>query len=252
VDAAGNEVERLAVGDRVAFLSSNAFAEYDLAEEAHAVKLPETLAKRPFPGKPLGCAMGILRRADLGAGQTLAVIGIGFLGALVTRLAVLAGARVIAISRRSSALELARQLGASHCLPLGDPQQIIREVEQLTGNALCDRVIEVTGAQRALDLAGELTRVRGRLIIAGYHHGLRQINLQLWNWRGLDVINAHERDPLVYVKNMRLALEATQAGQLELELLLTHRFPLERLDAAFQAMEERPDGFLKALVMSWS
>jgi len=54
-------------------------------------------------------------------------------------------------------------------------------------------VIEAAGQQWPLDLATELTRERGRLIIAGYHQdGPRQINMQLWNWRGLDVINAHE------------------------------------------------------------
>ena len=50
--------------------------------------------------------------------------------------------------------------------------------------------------QRSWDLLrrnfDELTRVRGRLVVAGYHQdGPRQVDMQLWNWRGLDVINAH-------------------------------------------------------------
>jgi hypothetical protein len=56
----------------------------------------------------------------------------------------------------------------------------------------------------AADLAGELCAERGRLVIAGYHQdGMRQVNVQLWNWRGIDVINAHERDPQAYVDGMR-------------------------------------------------
>ena len=62
--------------------------------------LPAALAGKPFPGEPLGCAMNIFRRSDIEAGQTVAIVGIGFLGALLTRLATDAGARVIAISRR--------------------------------------------------------------------------------------------------------------------------------------------------------
>jgi threonine dehydrogenase-like Zn-dependent dehydrogenase len=67
-------------------------------------------------------------------------------------------------------------------------------VRSLTNSAFCDVVIECTGMQWPLDLAGELTRERGRLVIAGFHQdGPRQVNMFLWNWRGLDVINAHER-----------------------------------------------------------
>ena len=46
-------------------------------------------------------------------------------------------------------------------------------------------------------------------MIAGYHQdGLRQVNMQLWNWRGIDVINAHERDPRVYISGMHAAANA--------------------------------------------
>ncbi len=92
---------------------------------------------------------------------------------------------------------------------MDDHWKIIDRVKQLTGGQLCDRVIEVVGEQWPLDLAAELTRERGRLIIAGYHQeGPRQVNMQLWNWRGLDVINAHERDPKVYLEGIRLAVDA--------------------------------------------
>ncbi|HEX2724969.1 MAG TPA: L-iditol 2-dehydrogenase, partial [Beijerinckiaceae bacterium] len=100
-----------------------------------------------------------------------------------------------------------------------------------------------------LDLAAELTRERGRLIVAGYHQdGPRQVNMWLWNWRGLDVINAHERDPKIYVQGIREAVEAVASGRIDPAPLYTHRFPLERLGQALDATRDRPDGFLKALV----
>jgi threonine dehydrogenase-like Zn-dependent dehydrogenase len=110
-------------------------------------------------------------------------------------------------------------------------------------------VIEVAGKQESLDLAGALTRVRGRLVIAGFHQdGPRQVDMQLWNWRGLDVINAHERDPAMYVQGVREAAEAVATGRLDPSPLYTHRFPLDRIGDAFATAGERPDGFLKALV----
>jgi threonine dehydrogenase-like Zn-dependent dehydrogenase len=251
IDAIGDGVTGLSLGDRVAALSYRAYAEYDIAQAHAVVPLPQNLAGRFFPGEPLGCAINIYRRSGIEVGQTVVIVGIGFLGAVLTRLASRAGARVIAISRRPFALEIAQDMGADVVMPLDDHQRIVKNVEQLTRGQGADRVIEAVGSQWPLDLAAELTRVRGRLIIAGYHQdGPRQVNMQLWNWRGIDVVNAHEREPSVYVEGIRGAVEAVSSGLLNPARLYTHTFPLSELDHAFQLMHERPDGFLKALVLT--
>lgn len=249
VEALGHGVDSVSLGDRVAALSYRAYAEYDLADADAVVRLPAALSGKPFPGEPLGCAMNIFRRSGIAAGQTVAIVGIGFLGAILTRLATDAGARVIAISRRPFSLDVARAFGAAETIPMDDHNGIIGQVKELTAGVFCDRVIEAVGKQWPLDLAGELTRERGRLIVAGYHQdGPRQVNMWLWNWRGLDVINAHERDPKVYLQGMREAVDAVASGRLDPTPLYTHRFPLERLDQALDATRDRPDGFLKAVV----
>jgi len=250
VEAVGDGVTELQVGDRVAALSYHAYAEEDVADASACVKLPESLAGTPFPGEPLGCAMNIFRRADIQAGQTVAIVGIGFLGAILTRLASQAGARVIAVSRRDFSLEVAKRMGAAEVVPMDDHWKIIERVKALTGGVFCDRVIEAVGKQWPLDLAAELTRERGKLIVAGYHQdGPRQVNMQLWNWRGLDVINAHERDQAVYIDGIREAVAAVASGRLDPSSLYTHVYPLERLADALDATRDRPDGFLKALVI---
>ena len=250
VDAVGEGVEGLQVGDRVAALSYKSYADYDLAEADAVVRLPESLRGQPFPGEPLGCAMNIFRRSDIQAGQTVAIVGIGFLGAILTRLATDAGARVIAISRRPFSLDVARRMGAAEVIPMEDHNGIIARVKELTDGVFCDRVIEAVGKQWPLDLAAEITRERGKLIVAGYHQdGPRQVNMWLWNWRGLDVINAHERDPAIYMQGIREAVEAVASGRLDPSELYTHTYPLERLDEALDATRDRPDGFLKALVV---
>jgi threonine dehydrogenase-like Zn-dependent dehydrogenase len=195
--------------------------------------------------------MNIFRRSDIREGQTVAIIGIGFLGAILVGLASNAGARVIAISRRRESLDLARLMGPIHPVPMHDHAEIIEQVRVLTDGNLCDRVIEAVGKQWPLDLAAELTREGGRLIIAGYHQdGPRQVNMQLWNWRGIDVINAHERDPAVAVQGMREAVSAIEAGLIDPKLLITHRYPLERLSEALNATRDRPGGFVKAVVVA--
>lgn len=249
VEAVGEGVTGLEPGDRIAALSYNSYASHDFADADKVVKLPEALAGKPFPGEPLGCAFNIFRRADIKAGQTVAIVGIGFLGALLTRLATDAGARVIAISRRAYSLDVAREFGAAETVPMNDHDTIIERVKALTGGSFCERVIEAVGKQWPLDLAGELTAERGKLIVAGYHQdGPRTVNMWLWNWRGIDVINAHERDPRAYMDGIREAVDAVASGRLDPSSLYTHRFRLDELAQALDATRDRPMGFLKAIV----
>ena len=249
VDAVGQGVEDFTVGDRVALLSYHAYAEYDVAPASGVVRLPEALAGRAFPGEPLACVMNIFRRSAIERGQTVAIVGIGFIGAALAALATRAGARVIALSRRPFALEMAERMGAATQVSLEDTSRAVAQVRAATGGEGCHCVIEAVGAQQTLDIATELTGVRARLVIAGYHQdGPRRVNLQEWNWRGLDVINAHERDPGVYRRGMEAAIELVAGGGFDPEPLWTHRFPLEEADAAFEALAARPAGFMKALI----
>jgi threonine dehydrogenase-like Zn-dependent dehydrogenase len=249
VEEVGNDVDGLAVGDRVAMLADNAFAATVAVPATHVVALPAALAGAPFPGEALGCGFNVAARSGFVAGQTVCVVGVGFIGAVVVARAAAAGARVVAVSRRPFALEVARAMGASVTLSSDDADAVVEAVADLTDGRLCDVVVEAVGAQRPLDLAGRLTRVRGRLVIAGFHQdGARTVDLQLWNWRGLDVVNAHERDPLVSLAGIVAAAEAVADGSFDPSLLYTHSYPLDRLGDAMDAMETRPDGFLKALV----
>jgi threonine dehydrogenase-like Zn-dependent dehydrogenase len=72
--------------------------------------------------------------------------------------------------------------------------------------------------------------------------------MQMWNWRGFDVVNAHERDPAQYVAGIRAAVDLMCAGKIDPAPLFTHRFPLDRLGEALELARQRPDGFLKAVV----
>ena len=202
------------VGRRVAVLCERGFAERVVVPVEHVVALPPALGG-PFPGEALACAVMIVRRARVAAGDRVAIVGGGFIGSAVAQLV---DACVFRREDRPEGVEF-------------------------------DVVIECAGTQAALGTASRLVATRGRLVIAGYHQdGPRSVDLQSWNWRGLDVINAHERDPLLYVDALREAARLAASGALDVDALLTHRFPLERLDEAFEAARTRPEGFVKAVV----
>ena len=248
IEETGEDVKEVVPGQRVAAISYRAHAEYDVAEAAAVVPVPTSLGDRPFPGEALGCAMNVYARSEIEPHHTVAVVGIGFLGALVTQMAVRGGARVIGVSRRAFSLEVARAMGAHETVRIDDTDQAVAEVKELTDAALCDRVVEAAGLQTTLDIAAALTRTRGRLIIAGYHQdGARSVDMQMWNWRGIDVINAHERALDAYVSGVRAAAVAIDAGRLDPSSLYTHSFAFDDLARALDTAARRPDGFLKAV-----
>jgi threonine dehydrogenase-like Zn-dependent dehydrogenase len=211
VEAVGDGVVAIATGDRVALLSERSFAEFDVAPAEHCVRI----GIGSFPGEPAACAVNIVRRAELRPGQSVAIVGLGFLGSLVSHVSALKGADVVEVGRHS----------------------------EISGPF--ERVIECVGTQEALSRASELVGEGGRLVIAGYHpDGLRSVDMRSWSWLGIDVVNAHERDPLKVADAMRGAVSLG----LDVEPLLTHRFALDRLDQAFETAKARPDGFVKAWV----
>src|SRR3954468_12567855 len=167
VEAVGDKLNDINIGDRVAFLSYHTYAEYDVAKEGSFVKLPPQLANIPFPGEPLGCAINIFNRSDISKDDTVAIVGIGFLGALLCQLAKQKGAKVIAISRREYSLEFAKKYGADETIQLTSPWEVTNKVSEITGGALCSRIIEATGKQEAIDVATEIIGEYGKLIIAG-------------------------------------------------------------------------------------
>lgn len=250
IAALGEGVEGWDIGTRVASLGTHAFATYDVVPADQLVRLPDALEGQPLPGEPLGCALNVFRRSQVGASDTVVILGAGFLGNLLVSLCTRAGARVAAVGRREDALAFARHYGAEHTAQLGEsPEALQRELVEWAGADGISVVIEATGAAAPLELAGQLLRTRGRLVIAGFHQdGPRTIDLRAWNWLGLDVINAHERDPRIYLDGIQRAVELQALDLLDPRPLYTHHFPLERIQEAFEHLERRPQGFLKALI----
>jgi threonine dehydrogenase-like Zn-dependent dehydrogenase len=168
---------------------------------------------------------------------------------LLCQLARKRGAKVIAISKRQYSLGFAERYGADELVQLTSTWEVANKVAEITRNGLCTRVIEATGKQEGIDIATEIIAEGGKMIVAGYHQdGLRQVNMQKWNWKGIDVINAHERDSSKYLTGMRNAVEAITEGILDPSLLYTHILPLNDLSKGFELTRNRPEGFMKALV----
>ncbi|HEX2935831.1 MAG TPA: zinc-binding dehydrogenase [Bacteroidales bacterium] len=245
---AGKDVRGIDVGDKVALISYNAYAEFDKAHYSNVVRLPQALIGTPFLGEPAACVVNIFKRSDIQPGQKVLVIGSGFMGSLMIQLIKNAGAEVVAVSRRQTSVQFAEKAGADQIVRFSDVSQCIDDLYKLS-SAGFSRIIEVTGSQNAIDLASEMISIRGKMIIAGYHqNGLRTVNMQSWNWKGIDVINAHERDPNIYTEGLKEAIHLTELNILRPNDFITHQFDLQSINKAFETLHDRPEGFIKAII----
>jgi threonine dehydrogenase-like Zn-dependent dehydrogenase len=238
VAALGNGVPTLQVGQTATGMAQNGYAEYVVTQAEDLLPVAEHQA--PLLGEPLACAANIVRRAAVSRDEQLAVVGFSYLTALVIQL-MRPSQPWIAISRRPDSRDLARELGASATYAFDQVPSECWDSFPV--------VIEGAGVQQTLDYAGWLVAYGGRLVIAGYHaDGPRTVAMQTWNWKGIDVVNAHERKPEVYRRGLLTGLEAVQQHRLELSRLVTHAWPLDRAEEAFTVLEQRPPGFIKGIV----
>lgn len=252
VEAIGEEVTNINVGDRVTFLSEvgRCFAEYAKAKKNNVIKIPDHISFEEALGEPIACAVNGIRRSNINLGDTVVIIGCGFMGLLLIQLAALRGpSEIIAVDTNDERLKIAENFGAELTLnPLRtDPIECIMEITDRKG---ADVIIEATGEQAPLDMATKIAKVRSKLVIFGYHVGKpRIIDMERWNWKGLDVINAHERESEVYMEGMLIGIELLSKGKIKVKPLITHVYPLEQINRAFKEIETKIKGLIKAVII---
>ena len=109
ITALGANVESLQVGQTATGMAQSGYAEFVVTQAADLAPLADP--HQPLLGEPLACAANIVRRAAVGAEDSLAIVGFSFLTALVVSLMQPKG-DWIAISRRQESRELALRIGA--------------------------------------------------------------------------------------------------------------------------------------------
>jgi threonine dehydrogenase-like Zn-dependent dehydrogenase len=139
----------------------------------HMMHLPAGLAPETFIGGGCGLvtAFHAVERAELGLGQSVAVLGAGPVGQSAIALAAVGGAgRVIAIGDPASRLDFARRMGATDTIGLDvPPNDRAARVRELTGGRGVDVVIEAAGAPEAVSQALDLVRDGGRVVVCGQY-----------------------------------------------------------------------------------
>ncbi len=253
VRAIGRGVTRFKPGDRVTGLLLQSYSDCGIASEESLLPIPETLPFEFALGEPLACMVNAQRRTRIELADRVALIGLGFMGLGLLQLLKLRGPReIIAIDPREDARALALELGADIAY---DPAEVpddlrLTKWENWEKPVGVDVAIEASGTQPGLTLASKMVKAHGILSILGFHQGgLRQVDVEMWNWKAIDVVNAHVRRHTDLMESMRIGLDLISAGKFSFEPLVTHRFGLDQLDEAFTALLEKPKGFVKSVVL---
>lgn len=247
----GSKVKKYKVGDRVAaWVDGRGYAEQIAITEEKLFLMDDNLSYDEAILEPVACTTNGVMRANIQIGDTVALVGTGFMGLILLQQVKLVGAsKVIAVDVRNEMLELAKKLGADEIInPL--TEDVKGKILEITNNKGVDVCFEIGGTQDTLDIAPELTRMEGKLVIFGYHPGERIIrDLGFWNWMAFDIINAHFRDINIILRGSRIGMSLLNDGKINMNVLVTHKLKLTEINQAFELSTSKPKGFIKSVLV---
>jgi predicted dehydrogenase/threonine dehydrogenase-like Zn-dependent dehydrogenase len=263
----GSCIEDVSVGDKVACAGGGYanHAEIVCVPRNLCVKLPNDVDLKKACYNTLGAiALQGIRQADLRLGESCAVIGLGLLGQLTCLMLRASGVRTLGIDIDQNAVEMA----SKHCCDAAWVRQcpgLISRVENQTSGLGVDAVI-ITAGTSSLDpinLAGELARKRGRVVVVGavptgfnrdpYWYA-KELELRMscsygpgrydldYEERGVEYPAAHVR--WTENRNMQAFQDLVHSRQIQIDYLTTQEFPIEEAPKAYEMILNRSKPFL--------
>ncbi len=184
--------------------------------------------------EPLAVVVRAVNRVTPKPHETAAVVGAGTLGLLALQVLCASGARVLVVSRSTRRFALARELGAgeTHAVADGPLDAVAR---RFSGREGVDLVVETAGTADAVNHAVSLVRPGGRIVLTGLPHEPTTLSFFPLVRHEITIVGS-----MIYQDEFPQALGLLEAGRVRTGPLLTHRFDLGAIDAAFAAHRE-PD-----------
>lgn len=270
VEAVGNSVTRLKVGDRVVvpfsggdgscpmchgghvnlcdspvmpgFRSWGAFAEFVSVDHAdlNVVPLPDQVSF--LAGAGMGCRYmtafhGIVTRAQVRPGEWVAVFGCGGVGLSAIEIATAAGAYVVGVDVDDAKLELARSIGAVAAINAGDEPRTSRAVREITKGG-ADVCVDALGIAATCQNAIKSLKKRGRHLQIGMTNGEDGGNLavplDLITDKELTLVGSKGMPPQSYPAMLRLVAR----GRLDPARLVTRTVRIEEAGDVLASMDD--------------
>ena len=229
------------------------FAEYMKRRAVGCYPIPDDLSwEEAALVEPLAVSVHGVRRGQLSGGETVVVLGAGNIGLTAVAAARAFGAgRVLASARHQHQADMARRLGADDAL-LPDGTALHDAVAAATDCRGADLTIETVGGKSASTLrqAIEVTRSQGRIVVLGGFH--RPITL---DWlapllKEQSIIFSSCYSILDGRHDYELAIDLMATGAVQLKQMVTHKYPLEEIQRAFETAYDKSTGSVKVQIHS--
>jgi L-iditol 2-dehydrogenase len=233
----------------VGFTVPGGLAEYTVVPLEAVHKLPDSLTwdEGAFTDN-IGIALYAVERGHLAPGESVAVLGPGAFGALAVQVARAMGAgRVVLVGTRQARLARMQDLGADALIAARGEEAVRQVRETLNGGRGADLVVEFAGTPDAAREAIQMARRGGRVVLAGATGPGRElsgVDLSTIVRGHLDIYGSLANPYGISARG----LELIARGAVDVEPLITHHFPLNGFETAWQTFVERRDGAIRVML----
>ena len=222
-------------------MGCSAFAEYAVVSRRSAIKVDPDL---PLEEAALfGCAVltgvgAVVNTAQVRAGSSVAVVGLGGVGLASLIGAVASGARsIVAVDLSAEKLDLAKRLGATHLVNAADPG-VVELVKEATKGGV-DFAIEMAGSTRAFDTAYRITRRGGTTVTAGLPPPTATWAMPVTNLVAEErTIKGSYIGTCVPSRDLPRYIALYREGRLPVNKLMSGRLKLEEINEGFDRLHD--------------
>ncbi len=224
-----------------------AYAEYVVAPAKDIFHLPPDIPLEE--GSIIADAIStpfhaVKNRAEVRAGDSVVVYGCGGVGVNIVQVAAAFGGVVIAVDVSDRKLEWAKRLGATYTLNPTTVENPGKEIKKITGGG-ADIAIEAIGKPQTIEAAFGTLRKGGRLVVVGYSCEEIRLSAAKIMYFEMEVRGSLGCRPVDYPK----LIELCRIGKIKVKELVTQKFPLEKINDAFDLLRNHDENALRSVVV---
>lgn len=186
----------------------------------------------------------VKNRAEVKPGDTVVVIGCGGIGINIVQIAAAVGGSVIAVDVIDAKLETAKKFGATAVINPNNVENLGKAVKKMTGGG-ADIAIEAIGNPNTIQAAFSTLRRGGRLVVVGFCGKDISVSAAKIMFFEMEIIGSLGCRPLDYPK----IIELVRLGKIKVAELVTNRFPLEKINDAFDLLRSGDENVIRSIVI---
>ena len=217
------------------------FNDYAIVSENRLTPIPADFDPKlaPLFGCAITTAIGVINNnAQVKVGQSVVVFGVGGVGLCIAQAAQLVSANpIVAIDVVDSKLEMAKRFGATHCINSKKVADVEKAIRGIVGAQGADVIVETTGIARVIENAYGLTQPKGKTILVGVPRKGDNISIYSLPLHFKKVLTGSEGGDSEPHNDIPRYMRLVQAGRFKLDGLITHEFPLARINEAIQLVK---------------